>query len=180
MMANLPCKARAVIIGGGVIGCSVAYHLAKLGWKDVVLLERKQLTSGTTWHAAGLIGQLRATFNMTRLAIYSAGLYDGLEAETGISTGFKRNGSLSLAITEERLEELSRGASMARNFGVEAHVVTTEEIKSHYPLLNVSGSVGGVFIPSDGQADPTNITLALAKGARKNGVQIFENVKVTV
>ena len=179
MMDNLPCKARAVIIGGGVIGCSVAYHLAKLGWKDVVLLERKQLTSGTTWHAAGLIGQLRATFNMTRLAIYSAGLYDGLEAETGISTGFKRNGSLSLAITEERLEELSRGASMAQNFGVEAHVVTTEEIKSHYPLLNVSGSVGGVFIPSDGQADPTNITLALAKGARKNGVQIFENVKVT-
>ncbi|MCG8695150.1 MAG: FAD-binding oxidoreductase, partial [Minwuiales bacterium] len=113
-MSDFPDRARAVVIGGGVIGCSVAYHLAKLGWTDVVLLERKQLTSGTTWHAAGLIGQLRATQNMTRLAKYSSDLYLGLEAETGIATGYKQNGSLALALTEERLEELKRGASMAR------------------------------------------------------------------
>ena len=108
-MADFPSQARVVIVGGGVIGCSVAYHLTKLGWKNVVLLERKQLTSGTTWHAAGLIGQLRATYNMTKLAIYSTDLYNELEAETGIATGYKRNGSLSLAITSERMEEFSRG-----------------------------------------------------------------------
>ena len=113
-MDHLPKQAKVVIIGGGVIGCSVAYHLSKLGWQDIVLLERKQLTSGTTWHAAGLIGQLRATLNMTKLAMYSTELYNNLESETGIATGYKRNGSLSLALTEERFEELRRGASMAR------------------------------------------------------------------
>ena len=112
-MADLPQHARAVIIGGGVVGCSVAYHLAKLGWRDIILLERKQLTSGTTWHAAGLIAQLRATQNMTRLAKYSQELYGALEAETEVATGFKRVGSISVALTEERYEELKRGASMA-------------------------------------------------------------------
>ncbi len=116
---QIPSKARAVIIGGGVIGCSIAYHLGKLGWKDVVLLERKQLTCGTTWHAAGLIAQLRATQNMTRLAKYSQELYFGLEAETGVATGFKRNGSITVALTDERMEELRRSAAMARAFGVE-------------------------------------------------------------
>ncbi|HBN31762.1 MAG TPA: FAD-dependent oxidoreductase, partial [Rhodobacteraceae bacterium] len=115
---SLPSKARAVIIGGGVIGCSVAYHLTKLGWKDVVLLERKQLTSGTTWHAAGLIGQLRASANMTKLAKYSADLYRGLEAETGVATGTRTVGSVSVALTNERREELFRSAAMARAFGV--------------------------------------------------------------
>lgn len=176
---DIPSKARAVIIGGGVVGCSLAYHLAKLGWKDVVLLERKQLTSGTTWHAAGLIGQLRATYNMTRLAAYSAELYDGLEAETEVATGYRRFGSLALALTEDRMEELTRGAEMAGTFGLEAHVLSLAECKEKYPLLEVSDGIGGVFIPGDGQADPANIALALAKGARMNGARILEGVKVT-
>ena len=178
-MTEFPNKARVVIIGGGVVGCSVAYHLAKLGWRDVVLLERKKLTSGTTWHAAGLIGQLRATYNMTRLAAYSAELYDGLEEETGLATGYRRFGSLALALTEDRMEELTRGASMAKTCGLEAQIMDLGECKEVYPLLEVSDGLGGVFIPGDGQADPANIALALAKGARMNGVMILENVKVT-
>ena len=178
-MDHLPKQAKVVIIGGGVIGCSVAYHLSKLGWQDIVLLERKQLTSGTTWHAAGLIGQLRATLNMTKLAMYSTELYNNLESETGIATGYKRNGSLSLALTKERFEELRRGASMARNFGLETEILSNNEIKKRYPMLFVGDAVGGIFLPSDGQADPSNIALALAKGARLNGVSFFENTKVT-
>jgi glycine cleavage system T protein len=178
-MSDFPTQARAVIIGGGVIGCSVAYHLAKLGWKDVVLLERKQLTCGTTWHAAGLIGQLRATSNMTQLAKYSAELYLTLEAETGVATGFKQNGSLSVALTGERLEELKRGASMAKTFGLEVEVLTPDEVQAKYPLLNLEGATGGVFLAKDGQADPANITQALAKGARQKGAKIFEQTKVT-
>ena len=177
--SGLPTKARAVIIGGGVIGCSVAYHLAKLGWKDVVLLERKQLTCGTTWHAAGLIGQLRATANMTQLAKYSAELYATLEAETGVATGFKQNGSVSVALTAARLEELKRGASMAKTFGLEVDVLTPADVKAAYPLLNDADVTGGAFLSKDGQADPANIAHALAKGARRNGVQIFEHTKVT-
>ena len=179
MTGTLPTKARAVIIGGGVVGCSVAYHLAKLGWRDVVLLERKQLTCGTTWHAAGLIGQLRATSNMTRLAKYSADLYTGLEAETGVATGFKQNGSLGLALSEHRYEEFARGASMAANNGLEAHMLSASECLDRYPQINIDGVVGGVFIDKDGQADPANIALALAKGARQNGAKVFENIKVT-
>ena len=121
-MTELPTEARAVIIGGGVVGCSVAYHLVKLGWRDVVVLERKRLTSGTTWHAAGLIGQLRATVNLTKLAQYSAELYSGLEAETGIGIGYRRHGSLGLALSQHRYEELARGCSMAKTFGLEAAV----------------------------------------------------------
>ena len=123
-MATPPNKARVVIIGGGIIGCSVAYHLTKLGWQDVVLLERKQLTSGTTWHAAGLIAQLRATKNMTKLARYSQELYGTLEEETGVATGFRRNGSITIALTEERHEEILRQASMARAFGVDVEPIT--------------------------------------------------------
>ena len=178
-MAEFPAHARAVIIGGGVIGCSVAYHLAKLGWTDVVLLERKQLTCGTTWHAAGLIGQLRATRNMTKLAVYSADLYTSLEEETGVATGFRQNGSLSIAVTEARLEELKRGASMAKMCGLEVNEMTPEGCKAAYPMLNTDGVRGGVFLPKDGQADPANIALALAKGARQRGAKVFENTKVT-
>ena len=178
-MTELPSKARAVIVGGGIVGCSVAYHLAKLGWKDVVLLERKQLTSGTTWHAAGLIAQLRATSNMTRLAKYSQELYYELEEETGLATGFRRVGSMTVALNSERLEELQRSASMARAFGVEIDEIDPAEIKSCYDYLNTEDVIGGVYLPKDGQGDPTNITLALAKGARQNGAKIFENVKVT-
>ncbi len=178
-MTDLPTRARVVIIGGGVVGCSVAYHLTKLGWTDVVLLERKQLTSGTTWHAAGLIGQLRATANMTRLARYSAELYMGLEAETGIATGMRQVGSVSVALTHERLEELKRNAAMARAFGVPVDEMSPVEIKDRYPHLNLDGVTGGVWLPTDGQADPANIALALAKGARSRGARVQERVKTT-
>ena len=176
---SLPKAAKVVIIGGGVVGCSVAYHLAKLGWRDVLLLERKQLTSGTTWHAAGLIAQLRATQNMTRLAKYSQELYTSLEAETGVATGFRQNGSITAALSDARMEELRRGAAMARAFGVEIEEITSSEIADHYPGLNVSDCKGGVFLAKDGQADPVNITQALAKGARANGAKIIEGIKVT-
>jgi glycine cleavage system T protein len=178
-MVSLPAKARVVIIGGGISGCSVAYHLTKLGWTDVVLLERKQLTSGTTWHAAGLIGQLRASQNMTRLAKYSADLYTKLEAETGLATGFRQCGSISAALTAERKEELFRQASLARAFGVDVRELSPAEVKELYPHLNIEGVTAGVHLPLDGQADPANIALALAKGARARGALIAEQVKVT-
>ncbi|MDB4197247.1 FAD-dependent oxidoreductase [Ascidiaceihabitans sp.] len=178
-MSAFPNKARVVIIGGGVIGCSVAYHLTKLGWEDVVLLERKQLTSGTTWHAAGLIAQLRATANMTKLAKYSQELYGGLEEETGVATGFKRVGSITVALTEERREEIYRQAAMARAFGVEVEEISNERVQEMYPHLNLEGVVGAVYLPLDGQGDPANIALALAKGARQRGGLIKERVKVT-
>lgn len=178
-MAELPTKARVVIIGGGVIGCSVAYHLTKLGWQDVVLLERKQLTSGTTWHAAGLIAQLRATANMTKLAKYSQELYGNLEAETGVATGFKRCGSITAALTEERKEEIFRQAAMARAFGVEVEEISPAEVKAKYEHLNIDDVTAGVFLPLDGQGDPANIALALAKGARQRGALVKERTKVT-
>ena len=178
-MSALPNKARVVIIGGGVIGCSVAYHLTKLGWEDVVLLERKQLTSGTTWHAAGLIAQLRATANMTKLAKYSQELYGGLEEETSVATGFKRVGSITVALTEERREEIYRQAAMARAFGVEVEEISNERVQEMYPHLNLEGVVGAVYLPLDGQGDPANIAFALAKGARQRGGLIKERVKVT-
>ncbi|MEM7226563.1 MAG: FAD-dependent oxidoreductase [Pseudomonadota bacterium] len=179
MAKSLPKEARVVIIGGGVIGCSLAYHLTKHGERDVVLLERKQLTCGTTWHAAGLVGQLRATQNMTRLAQYTTDLYTTLEEETGQATGFKQNGSISLATNDERFEEWKRGASMARTFGLEVEVVGTDEIKRLWPFVNVDDLVGGVFLPKDGQTNPIDTTIALAKGARSRGAQIFEGTKVT-
>jgi 4-methylaminobutanoate oxidase (formaldehyde-forming) len=178
-MAAVPAHARVVIIGGGVIGCSVAYHLTKLGWKDVVLLERKQLTSGTTWHAAGLIAQLRATANMTKLAKYSQELYGNLEAETGVATGFKRCGSITVALTEERREEIFRQAAMARAFGVDVEEISPAEVKERYAHLNIGGVTGGVYLDKDGQGDPANIALALAKGARQRGGMVIERTAVT-
>jgi 4-methylaminobutanoate oxidase (formaldehyde-forming) len=178
-VTSLPSKARAVIIGGGVSGCSVAYHLAKLGWTDVVLLERKQLTSGTTWHAAGLIGQLRGSQNMTRLAKYSADLYVKLEAETGVATGMRQVGSITVALTEERKHEIYRQATVARAFGVDVNEISPSEVKRMYPHLNVGDVVGAVHLPLDGQCDPANIAMALAKGARQRGATIAEQTKVT-
>ena len=178
-MSKIPSHARVVIIGGGVSGCSVAYHLAKLGWKDIVLLERKQLTCGTTWHAAGLIGQLRGSQNMTRLAKYSADLYVKLEAETGVATGMRQNGSISVALTEHRHEELLRQATLARAFNVDVNEIGPDEVKAMYPHLNVGDVVGAVHLPLDGQCDPANIAMALAKGARMRGAQVLEGVKVT-
>jgi 4-methylaminobutanoate oxidase (formaldehyde-forming) len=178
-MSSLPAKARAVIIGGGISGCSVAYHLAKLGWTDIVLLERKQLTSGTTWHAAGLIGQLRASQNMTRLAKYSADLYVKLEAETEVATGMRQVGSITVALTEERKHEIYRQASLARAFDVDVREISPHEVKEMYPHLNTGDVVGAVHLPLDGQCDPANIAMALAKGARQRGAKIVENVRVT-
>lgn len=178
MSKSVPGSARVVIVGGGVIGCSVAYHLTKLGIKDVVLLERKALTCGTTWHAAGLVPTLRATYNMSMLAKYSAGLYEGLEAETGQATGFVRNGSLSVATTAERLTELKRGASMAKLCGFPCDVVNPKQARELWPLLNIEDIVGGVYLPLDGVVNPVDVTQALAKGARMGGARILENTKV--
>ena len=179
MSNKLPEQARVVIIGGGVIGCSVAYHLTQAGWTDVVLLERKSLTSGTTWHAAGLIGQLRATLNMTRLAQYTTEVLLSLEEETGQATGYKQNGALLVTADEERFTELKRNASMGRCFGLEVQVLSSGEALNLWPLLNADDLVGGVFIPSEGQTNPVDTTLAYAKGARMRGARIFENTKVT-
>ena len=175
---QLPRSAQVVIIGGGVIGCSVAYHLTKLGISDVVLLERRQLTCGTTWHAAGLVGQLRGSQRLTQLAKYTAELYHGLEAETGQATGFKQTGSISIATNEARFEELKRNASMAKIFDLQVDVITPEEVKERYPLVNTEDVLGAVHIPSDGKANPVDVTQALAKGARSGGALIREDCKV--
>ena len=174
----VPSRASVVIVGGGVAGCSVAYHLTKIGVTDVVLLERKQLTCGTTWHAAGLVGQLRATRNLTELAKYTADLFHSLEAETGQATGFKQNGSISVAKTVERLEELRRGASMGKTFGLAVDLLSAGEIKERWPLLEVGDIVGGIFLPKDGQTNPIDTTHALAKGAKQRGARILENTRV--
>ncbi|MGI9435739.1 MAG: NAD(P)/FAD-dependent oxidoreductase, partial [Geminicoccaceae bacterium] len=164
MAKDLPANTDVLIIGGGIIGCSIAYHLTKIGISDVVLLERKQLTSGTTWHAAGLVGQLRASRNMTELAKYTSELFQTLEAETGQATGFKQNGSISLALNDARMEELKRGASMAKTFGLEVEVIGLGDIEALYPMLNLEGAIGGVFLPRDGQTNPIDTTQAYAKG----------------
>jgi glycine cleavage system T protein len=179
MADRLPSHARAVIVGGGIVGCSVAYHLTKLGWRDVVLLERRDLSCGTTWHAAGLVGQLRSSHNLTRLASYGAVLYEQLEAETGQATGFRRSGSVSVARTAERMVELKRGASMARCFGVEVEVISPREAGRLWPLMRTDDLAGAVWIPGDGRTNPIDTTLALARGARNGGATIVENVTVT-
>jgi len=176
---DIPSHASVVIIGGGIVGCSVAYHLAKRSCADVLLLERRQLTCGTTWHAAGLVGQLRATLNLTRLAQYTTQLYEGLERETGQATGFRPVGSVAVAASAARFEELKRGASMARCFGLEVQVLSAGEARERWPLLSTDGLVGAVFLPKDGQTNPVDTTQALARGARRGGVRIVEGVKVT-
>ncbi|MBF0278430.1 MAG: GcvT family protein [SAR324 cluster bacterium] len=178
MSSTFPTHKQVVIIGGGIVGCSLAYHLTKLGWKDVVLLERKSLTCGTTWHAAGLVGQLRATQNMTKLAQYTTDLYRALEEETGQATGFRNTGSVSVASDSERFEELKRGASMARVFQLEVELITPHDIADLWPLAKVDDLVGGVFLPGDGQTNPVDTSQALAKGAKMGGALIFEETKV--
>ena len=179
MTEPFPTQSQVVIVGGGIIGCSIAYHLAKLGWKDVVLLERGELTCGTTWHAAGLVTQLRATHTMTELCRYGPLLFASLKDETGQDTGFKQNGSLQVARTPERLTEIARMISLGKIFGVEARMVEPAEAKSLYLLLDENKVLGGGFIPGDGQTNPVDTTMALAKGARLGGVRIIERVSVT-
>jgi 4-methylaminobutanoate oxidase (formaldehyde-forming) len=178
-MAELPTQAQAVVIGGGIIGTSTAYHLAKLGWKDVILIERNKLTSGTTFHAAGLVGQLRSSANITQLLGESVKLYQTLEQETGLATGWKMNGGLRLACNEERWTEVRRQATTARSFGLEMHLLSPKEAQDLWPLMDVSDVVGAAFLPTDGQANPSDITQSLAKGARMNGARIFEDTEVT-
>jgi glycine cleavage system T protein len=179
MSKQFPTQAQVVIIGGGVVGCSLAYHLTKLGWSDVVLLERKKLTCGTTWHAAGLVGQLRTTRNMTKLAQYTAEMIGDLEEETGQTTGFAQHGSLSLATNEGRFEELKRGASMARVFGLEVDVISAKEAQDKWPLINIDDIVGAIYLPKDGKVNPIDLTQALAKGAKMGGAKIFEDTRVS-
>jgi 4-methylaminobutanoate oxidase (formaldehyde-forming) len=176
-MSDFPTSAKAVIIGGGIVGCSTAYHLAKLGWTDVVLLERKKLTSGTTFHAAGLVGQLRSNANITQLLGYSVDLYKRLEAETGQATGWKMNGGLRLACNQERWTEVKRQATTARSFGLDMQLLSPKEAQDLWPLMTIDDVVGAAFLPTDGQANPSDITLSMAKGARMAGAAIFEDTK---
>ena len=176
---DIPSRADVVIVGGGVAGASIAYHLTKIGITDVVLCERKQLTCGTTWHAAGLVTQLRATRRMTELAKYTGELFGTLEEETGQATGFKRNGSLRVANTPARYEELARGASMGRNFGLPVEPVSPGEIKERWSPISTEGIVGGFWFPHDGQVNPADVTMAYAKGARTRGARILEHTAVT-
>ncbi len=178
-MAALPGHARAVIVGGGIVGCSTAYHLAGLGWREVVVLERHKLTSGSTFHAAGLVGQLRASANVTRLLKYSVELYGRLEAETGQATGWKQNGGLRLACNEARMTEIRRQATTARSFGLEMELLTPAEARALWPAMDVSDVLGAAFLPGDGQTNPSDTTQALARGARAGGVAIFEDTPVT-
>ncbi len=178
-MRDLPTTAKAVIIGGGIVGCSTAYHLGKLGWTDTVLLERKKLTSGTTFHAAGLVGQLRTSANITQLLGYSVDLYRRLEAETGLQTGWKMNGGLRLACNAERWTEVKRQATTAHSFGLEMHLLTPREAQDLWPLMAIDDLVGAAYLPTDGQANPSDITQSLARGARMAGVTIFEDTAVT-
>ncbi len=176
---SFPSQARVVIIGGGIIGCSTAYHLAQLGWKDVVLLESNKLTSGSTFHAAGLVGQLRSNANVTQLLRNSVELYQRLERETGQATGWKMSGCLRLACNHERLTDYKRQATTARSFGLEMEILGPQECQELWPIMDGSDIVGGCYMPSDGQANPSDITQALAIGARKEGVKIIENCQVT-
>ena len=177
-MAEFPTQARAVVIGGGIVGCSAAYHLAALGWKDTIIVERHKLTSGSTHHAAGLVGQLRSSANITQLLGHSVTLYNTLEAETGLASGWKMNGGLRLACNQARWIELKRQATSARSFGLEMQLLTPREAQALWPLMDISDLVGAAFLPTDGQVNPSDITQSLAKGARMRGVRVFEDTNV--
>jgi sarcosine dehydrogenase len=177
-MAELPSQARAVVIGGGIVGCSTAYHLAKLGWTDIIIIERHKLTSGSTHHAAGLVGQLRSSANITQLLGRSVALYRTLEAETGLPSGWKMNGGLRLACNEARWTELRRQATSAHSFGLEMQLLTAREAQQLWPMMQVADVVGAAFLPTDGQVNPSDITQSLARGARLRGVKIFEDTNV--
>ena len=178
MNKSIPKNTKAIIIGGGVAGCSTAYHLAKFGWKDVILLERDQLTSGTTWHAAGLVSQLGPTAAVTKIRKYTTDLYKELEKKIDFSAGLKLNGALSIATTKGRWQELKRQATTAQLFDVHVEVLNIDQIKKVYPIINEKNILGGIFMPGDGQADPIGVTNLLAKAAKELGVKIFEKSPV--
>ncbi|HEY7145964.1 MAG TPA: FAD-dependent oxidoreductase [Streptosporangiaceae bacterium] len=177
--AGLPARARVVVIGGGVIGASVAYHLTRLGWRDVLLLEQGRLSCGTTWHAAGLVGQLRASESGTRLVQYSTRLYEQLEAETGQATGFRRCGGVTVARSRDRMIQLERTAATAAAFGIDCELVSPARAAQLYPVMSASGLAGAIWLPGDGRADPAGLTAALARGARRGGAVIRERTRVT-
>src|SRR5574338_942106 len=175
----LPTHAEIVIVGGGIAGVSTAYHLTKLGIADVVLLEQGRLTCGTTWHAAGLVGQMRATSNATRMSRYGIELYSSLERETGLATGWKQCGSVNVAKTPQRMQLMRRQMARAQGFGVEFAWLTPAEIAAKVPIMRTDDLAGGVWIPGDGKANPTDLTQSLAKAARNRGVRIVEGASVT-
>src|SRR5882724_2341630 len=177
MASSIPQQAKVVIVGGGIAGCSVAYHLAKLGWNDVVLLEQNQLAGGTTWHAAGLVGRLRTTNSMTKINKYSAELYAGLERETGHAVGWKQVGSLIVARSQDRLTQLRRTAAMSEWFGVEVQLISPETAKEKWPLLRIDDLLGAAWLPQDGKVVPRDVALALAKGAQAHGATLLENAR---
>ncbi len=176
---TLPSRAKVVIVGGGIAGCSVAYHLAQLGQTEVLLLEQGKLTCGTTWHAAGLVGQMRPNRNMTRMSKYGIDLYSSLEAKTGLATGWKQCGSVNVARTPERMQVLRKQIALARSFGVEVHEISPQEVGERAPTLRTDDLAGGIWIPGDGKANPADLCMSLAKGARQGGVHIVEDIQVT-
>ena len=176
---SLPTHVQTVIVGGGIVGCSTAYHLAKAGRTDVLLLEQGKLTSGTTWHAAGLVGQMRPNRNMTQMSKYGIELYATLEAETGLATGWKQCGSVNVASTPERLKVLKKQVAMAQSFGVECHLISPQEALDKYPIIRSDDLTGAIWLPGDGKANPADLCMSLAKGARNRGVKMVEGVEVT-
>ena len=176
---SLPSHAQIVIVGGGIVGCSTAYHLAKMGRTDVVLLEQGKLTSGTTWHAAGLVGQMRPNRNMTQMSKYGIELYASLEAETGLATGWKQCGSVNVARTPERMQVLKKQTAMATSFGVECQLISPAEAGELYPVMRTDDLQGAIWLPGDGKVNPADLTMSLAKGARNRGVKIVEGIEVT-
>jgi 4-methylaminobutanoate oxidase (formaldehyde-forming) len=172
-------QARVVIIGGGITGCSIAYQLTKMGWQDVVVLDKGELTSGATFHAAGLVGQLRSSVNITKMLKYSIELYKQLEAETGQHTGWSEVGGLRIASSKDRMEELRRSAAMAKTFGLPMELISAREACDLFPVMSPKGIVGAAILPTDGQIDPSGVTYALAKGARDRGATIYTETRVT-
>ena len=174
-----PESARCVIIGGGVGGTSIAYHLAKLGWEDVVLVDRDQLTSGSTFHSAGLVGQLRSSLSLTKMMMASVELYRALDDEVGLETGWQEVGSLRLASSEERMEEIARQAGWAKTFGLPLELISADEAQRLFPPMSTEGVRGAAYLPTDGYIDPSQLTFALAEGARRGGAEIETNTRVT-
>src|SRR5262245_43756041 len=172
-------RARAVVIGGGVGGCSILYWLARLGWDDVLLVERAELTSGSTFHSAGLVGQLRSSLSLTRMMMESVDLYRSLESEVGLETGWHEVGSLRLASSAERMEEIVRQAGWAKTFGLPVELVSAAEAQELFPPMTIAGVLGAAYLPTDGYIDPSQLTFALAEGARRRGAELATGTRVT-